>query len=169
MRQSLKEAGGCCWHAGWVSMPHCLPHLSGFICAYHPWPCHLLPLLVLPPPSQFTPSIVPWWVPPCMLADDQGASTHSNWWHCSHAQRTYAHSCLLAYMLIYIYIYTRRMWASAGTINQKHTDTHQMAEMLFGVAYSVHLICTLNSWIIDWLKQNTKCIKSTEHSLVQTS
>lgn len=49
---SLKEAGGCCWHAGWVSMPHCLPHLSGFISAYHP-------PLASPPPPPSPPPVLP--------------------------------------------------------------------------------------------------------------
>lgn len=81
--------------------------LSGPIClalsllTNPPWPHHLVisstssSTYTSLPQSQLTPSIVLWLVPPRVLADDQEASTHSNWWHCSHAHCTYVHSCPL--------------------------------------------------------------------------
>lgn len=73
-------------------MLHCLPHLSGFISAYHPpSPPHGSASTSPPPelhpsthPPRLTPSFVLWSARPCRLAGDQEAPTHSNWWHCSH-------------------------------------------------------------------------------------
>lgn len=50
----FRGGGGCCWHAGWESLPLCLPHLSGFISTYHPlWlHRHLLPSPPPPPPLE---------------------------------------------------------------------------------------------------------------------
>lgn len=48
------ETEGCCWHAGWMSMLHCLPHLSGFISTYHPSGPGALLLSIHPPCAAHT-------------------------------------------------------------------------------------------------------------------
>ncbi|CAB1420029.1 unnamed protein product [Pleuronectes platessa] len=55
-----------------------------------------------------------------MLADDQGASIHRNWWHCSRARSTYVHRRLLVYESI------------CRHRGRKHRDAPQKAPKLSG-------------------------------------
>lgn len=78
------------------------PSVWLYLCLPPPWPRRLPLLLYLlrlllclpPPPTAHTLHCT---LSPHRLADDQGSSTQRNWWHCSHAQHTYVHSCQAAY------------------------------------------------------------------------
>lgn len=126
-------------------MPHCLPHLSGFISAYHP-------LLVSPPPtpppppppplvlpSPHTPSIVPRSAsPPVGWQMTRGLPPHQQ----LVALFTYAAHICAQLPTRPECIHPRRRRASAGTgrRNYKHIDMHQMAKLAFRDK-RVHNLC----------------------------